>query len=303
MSRKNYKTKNKVKKPFKEKMSDFLYSIKDGFIDFGRKLRKFFTRNVPDFFESVWEHIKDFFESVWNHIVDFFKYDLPDFFSNLFKKKTKTKYKTKTRYKSSYKVNYKSTYRYRSSSSFLDKLGDFFKAIGKCIISPFKWIYKSIRDGGSGVVFIGLGVMLIFLGLSISGWIEYLGFEIRPWWDDAPWNFNLMKWCASTLESLELRSFWEFLLMLLLAVVFIPCIILDIIITFILGFILYLIPVIIINIIQMIIIYVVPALIPIGLFIFSIMNDRGKVLNILVSVGTLVIAVLYFIFLTQLLAY
>ncbi|MBQ3253966.1 MAG: hypothetical protein IJA65_05355, partial [Acholeplasmatales bacterium] len=176
--------------------------------------------------------------------------------------------------------------------------------IGKGILIgitfPFKMIYIGVRNictSEGGILIAGLVLSGVFLLLAITGWIQYLAWDVSAL---APkdayfgYDWNLVFGSVDLLASGDVFKF------LLGAICIIFAVIIDLSIYIVLSLVIYAIPVLIQVIIQLVLVFVLPPAIPIGLFVYMFKTERSKSTLTIALIST-VATVIYFIFLSKLL--
>lgn len=269
--------KNKIKKKKREQRIEEFADVMGNIWD---KTKDVF-KAIGGFFAKVFVSIGTFFGFIFSKIGSFFVF-IFDKIKGLFRRR-----------------------RYSYGPSFLEKIGDFFKMIGKGILIgitfPFKMIYigvRSICTSEGGILIAGLVLSGVFVLLAITGWIQYLAWDVRGL---APKNneffgydWNLLFGCIDLIESGEFFKVLLGLIFVLFAVI------IDLVLYIIMAIFLYAIPVLLQIIIQLVLVFVLPPAIPIGLFVYMFKTERSKSTLTIALIST-VATVIYFIFLSKLL--
>lgn len=239
-----------------------------------KKRRSKFVRILRCLTIGLVANIIRLFILIFKGIFHFFVHIIPDFFSNIFRKKS-----------------------YRSGDSFWTKVGDFFKMIGKGILTgitfPFRKLGEFCSEKGT-YKFIFVFIMGIYLMLGITGWIKALSWNTN--WFDSFLGYN---WELASL-GIELVEKHNFFCAILGFIVTILGGIIDIIVYILIFIIFYIIIVGGQFLLQLVLIFLIPAAIPIYLLI-TIFKSEEKSSGVITFLITLGLAITYFIFLTNLL--
>ena len=250
-----------------------------------KRVGEFFTSDIVNFFTII----GGFFATVFGAIKDFFVETIPDFFSNLFRRKRR--YGSRSYYRSSFgsKVG-----------DFFGAIGNFFVMIGKGILigicAPFKLLGTFLFSGG-GIIIAGVFIMGLYVFLAASGLIVYIEWDVS-WYVPSKaffgYNWGLVLWGVSIMNIEGLITF------LLGIIITIAGAIIDFFLYIIMGIIIYFIPHVIQILLQLIIVFGIPGAIPIGALVLLIKGENkiGALISFLISTG---LAIAYFIFLTPLL--
>ena len=303
---KNQKIKDKIKKKkeakekfdakikkLKEKLGIFKKKTKDKVRDLKDDASYFYKYKFKYFFKNLFSKIYDFFDDLFYNIKEFFTYEIPRFFSKIFKKKRKS-------YRSSY---------YRES--LWDKIKNFFRWLLEGIISIITAPFKMIADGfrSEGAIIVG-GVVLsaVLFILAFTGLIEYVAWDVTALWPkDKPffnYCFELMNLAMDGFVNLDQVDKLNLINGFFLCIFFVVGLLIDLVLYILMLVFLCIIPLAVQIIIQLALVFVLPPAIPIVLFIIIIKNDSsafGKSFNILMLIASIVLTVLYFIFMTRLL--
>lgn len=228
-----------------------------------------------------------FFPFVWlfSGIKNFFTDILPDFFSNLFSRKSSKKTKKYKRSSSRHKYSY-------GRESVWSKIKDVLLSI---LTFPAK-IFSGIQESPFSLIYLLPLISGVYIMLGITGWVKVFSWDQIWFQGDAGfafgYNFELLSGCLSLISK---GGFLTFLGIIL----FLFALILDLLVYIVLILVLYIIFVPIQILIQLILVFAIPVLIPIVLIIAAI-KEEDK-LCIVLTIITVAAAVTYYIFLIPLL--
>lgn len=274
---------NKAQK--KEKREQTKAKAKEKIGDIFERIGIFFTKDIIKFFKTI----GGFFIAIFGIIKEFFVETIPDFFKR--KSKNKHTYKNKSYKSKSYGSN---------SSSFLEKIGDFFALIGKwiwtIICAPFKLI-GSLFSGNGSILVVGAIIMGVYVVLVSTEAITIFGWNIS--WYIPKESFFGYKWELVNLgvDIFDNGGFFPVIFGLIFIVL---GALIDFILYAILAIIIYAIPHIIQLLIQLIIVFVIPVCIPIGCIV-ALVKGESKGASLISLIITIVLTIIYFIFLSPLL--
>jgi len=281
--KKNDKIVEKIKKQAKRKEKAEAAKAKTGAVF--RRVGEFFTGDIVKFFSII----GGFFVGIFGTIKDFFVDTIPDFFSRIFRRKSR--YRSRSYYGSSFSSKI---------GSFFGAIGNFFVMIGKGILvglcAPFKLIGVFL-SGGGGVIILGVIIMGLYVFLAATGFIVYIEWDVSWYVPNAAffgYNWGLV---LLGVNIMNVGGLIPFLFGLVLTVV---GAIIDFILYVIMALIIYAIPHIIQILLQLILVFGIPGAIPIGCLVLLIKGDN-KIGALITFIISLALAVIYFIFLTPLL--
>lgn len=276
--------KNKRKEERKQKNKGTIAKTKEKIIDAKDNFFGFFTYNLPRFFRKIWKSIYKFFDNLFYSIGDFFKYTVFGFLRRNRRSK-------RTRYS-------KKSYSYGGDG--------FFKKLGRVLTYPFRVIFSffaGLFTANGGITVLGILFAGGFFVLAYTGWIQYVGWDVRPFW--APgnafygYNFELMHLVMDAIRFIcneaDIGTFLVVICVILLAILFVIGLAIDLLLYIFMLLLLCVIPVIVQILLQLVIVFVLPVAIP----IVMLLKDGGKASKIISFIITLALTVLYYIFMVR----
>lgn len=178
---------------------------------------------------------------------------------------------------------------------FKDRAIEFFKKVGHAILVPLKYLLGFLLSPAG--LFVGsILILILYVFLGFTGLAKIFSWDVFWYMSGVPdffgYNFNIMNWGISLLQS------GNFFLALVSFIVTLLGVVLDLIIYLLILIFVYAIPGLIEIILQFILIFILPAGIAIFTLVSLIMSDK-KLFKFIILLIQIALAVLYYIFLAQ----